>query len=113
MNPVIKYPEYRQPDMGTLNYSDGKCEGWNECIHEIKKLNPPSDEPGFQFSPVYLQWVKWRNINHPNAQPITNSQHRFVEWALREENAKMIASIGDMYTMFSQVRQYLKDGNRV
>lgn len=66
-----------------------------------------------QYSARYLQWVKWRSTRYPDAKPLTNSQHRFVEWALLEENAKMISMIGDMTTMFTHTREYLKNGNRV
>lgn len=61
------------------------------------------------MSKEYLEWVDWMKANKPDILPITNSQKRFVEWALKPENAKMILQIGDMGTMFLSVRAYLRD----
>ncbi len=60
------------------------------------------------YSKEYLQWVAWMKANKPEILPITNAQHKFVEWALLPENAKFVAMIGDMGTMFRSVREYLK-----
>lgn len=56
------------------------------------------------FSPEYLEFVKKTGV-----KDLTNNQAAFAEWALKEENAKMISAIGGMEKMFVTVRKYLKD----
>lgn len=57
------------------------------------------------FSEAYLELVKQANL-----PPLTNTQHKFAEWLLLEENAKVISQIGDLDTIFSSVRRWLKNG---
>jgi hypothetical protein len=57
------------------------------------------------FSQDYLEWVKQANL-----PPLTNTQHKFAEWLLLEENAKVISQIGDLDTIFSSVRRWVKNG---
>lgn len=57
------------------------------------------------FSQDYLEWV-----NQANLPPLTNTQHKFAEWLLFEDNAKIIAQIGDLDTIFISVRKWLKNG---
>lgn len=56
------------------------------------------------FSQDYLDWVK--QVNLP---PLTNTQHKFAEWLLLEENAKVISQIGDLDTIFLSVRRFVKN----
>jgi len=55
------------------------------------------------FSKDYLEWVKQSNL-----PPLTNTQQQFAEWLLREDNAKVISQIGDLDTIFSSVRKFVK-----
>lgn len=57
------------------------------------------------FSQDYLEWVRQANL-----PPLTNTQHKFAELLLLEENAKVISQIGDLDTIFSSVRRYVKNG---
>ena len=62
--------------------------------------------PGL-FSQDYLKWVKQANLN-----PLTNTQYKFAEWLLLEENAKVISQIGDLDIIFISVRRYLKNNKK-
>lgn len=56
------------------------------------------------FSEAYLEWVKQANFS-----PLTNTQHRFAEWLLQEDNAKVISQIGDLDKIFISVRRFVKN----
>lgn len=56
------------------------------------------------FSEAYLEWVKQANL-----PPLTNTQHRFAEWLLQEDNTKVISQIGDLDTIFLSVRRFVKN----
>lgn len=56
------------------------------------------------FSEEYLKWVKQANL-----PPLTNTQHEFAEWLLIKDNAKVIAQIGDLDTIFCSVRKHIKN----
>lgn len=58
----------------------------------------------YLLSEEYLEFASKMNVTD-----LTNSQVSFVEWALKKDNAKVIASIGDMESMFRLVRKYVKD----
>lgn len=58
----------------------------------------------------YLEWMKYEKEKDGNVFPLTNTQHRFVEWLLEHDNAKMIMQIGNLNDMFVSVRNHLKDG---
>lgn len=51
----------------------------------------------------YSEWV-----NQAKLQPLTNTQSKFAEWLLLEENAKIISQIGGLDEVFVSVRKYLK-----
>lgn len=55
------------------------------------------------FSEKYKQWVKQANI-----EPLTNTQQKFAEWLLLEENSKQISQIGNLDIIFKSIRQFLK-----
>ena len=57
------------------------------------------------FSQDYLEWVRQANL-----PPLTNTQHKFAEWLLLEENAKVISQISDLDTIFCSVRKWVKNG---
>lgn len=56
------------------------------------------------FSEDYLNWVRQSGITN-----LTNNQHRFAEFLLREENRKIIASVGSYSEIFESVRKWCKD----
>ena len=56
------------------------------------------------FSQDYLEWVKQANL-----PPLTNTQHRFAEWLLLEDNVKIISQIGELDIVFASVRKWLKN----
>lgn len=72
----------------------------NETIKNGSKVLLPA-----VFSQDYLEWVKQANL-----PPLTKTQHEFAEWLLLEDNAKVIAQIGDLDTIFISVRRYIKNG---
>jgi hypothetical protein len=55
------------------------------------------------YSEQYLEWAKQCNL-----PPLTNTQHAFAEWLLKQENAKQIAVIGDLDSIFISIRKFLK-----
>lgn len=62
-------------------------------------------KPG-QYSEAYLKWVKQAGL-----EPLTNNQHKFAEWLLLPENAKMVNMLGSMSPIFESVRKYLKENH--
>lgn len=79
----------------------------------LKKMNNEIKDEDLQvskgiakpmFSEAYLKWVKQANL-----PPLTNTQHRFAEWLLQEDNAKVISQIGDLDTIFLSVRRFVKN----
>lgn len=56
-----------------------------------------------QYSKEYLEWV-----NQANLPPLTNTQHRFAEWLLQKENAKVIGLMGGLNAIFISVRKFIK-----
>jgi len=64
-------------------------------------MNKPEDTI---FSSQYLKWVAQSNF-----PPLTNTQHKFVEWLLLKENAKVITQIGNLDTIFVSVRKWAKE----
>jgi hypothetical protein len=57
------------------------------------------------FSEEYKKWVGQSGMKN-----LTNTQHRFAEWLLQDDIAKVIAQIGDLDAIFISVRQYIKRG---
>jgi len=57
------------------------------------------------FSQDYLEWVKQANL-----PPLTNTQHKFAEWLLQEDNRKVISQIGGLDEIFISVRKWGKNG---
>lgn len=55
------------------------------------------------YSEKYLEWSKQCDL-----PPLTNTQHAFAEWLLKDENSKMVAMIGDLDSIFISVRKFLK-----
>lgn len=55
------------------------------------------------FSDLYLDWVRQSKVIG-----LTNTQYRFAEWLLEEDNAKQISQIGDLSCVFESVKWYLK-----
>ena len=55
------------------------------------------------FSEKYKKWVEQANL-----EPLTNTQHKFAEWLLLEENSKQISQIGNLDIIFKSIRQFLK-----
>ena len=55
------------------------------------------------FSEKYKRWVKQANL-----EPLTNTQQKFAEWLLLEENSKQISQIGNLDIIFKSIRQFLK-----
>lgn len=58
------------------------------------------------FSQDYLEWVKQANL-----PPLTNTQHKFAEWLLQEDNRKVISQIGGLDEIFISVREWVKNGS--
>lgn len=58
------------------------------------------------FSQDYLEWVKQANL-----PPLTNTQHKFAEWLLQEDNRKVISQIGGLDEIFISVRKWVKNGS--
>lgn len=54
-------------------------------------------------SKEYLKWVEQSGM-----APLTSMQHKFAEWLLLEDNAKMIRKVGDLEIVFKSIRKYLK-----
>jgi len=57
------------------------------------------------FSQDYLEWVKQANLHS-----LTNTQHKFAEWLLQEDNRKVISQIGGLDEIFISVRKWVKNG---
>ena len=62
------------------------------------------------ISKEYFEWVNKEKEKESNFLPLTNTQHRFIEWLLEYDNAKTIMQIGNLTDCFISVRQHLKDG---
>lgn len=92
-------------------YKDGNMsseEILSELEADIEALRQQSVSAGCGlevFSQDYLEWVKQANLS-----PLTNAQYKFAEWLLLKDNAKVIAQIGDLDTIFYSVRKWLKNG---
>ncbi len=56
------------------------------------------------FSKQYLQLVKDKNIRN-----LTNSQHRFVEFLLK--NHKIIGQIGSYQKLFKDTQEWIKNNH--
>lgn len=55
------------------------------------------------YSEEYLKWVKQANL-----PPLTNTQYRFAEWLLKEEQQEQMSKIGDLESIFKSIRKYVK-----
>jgi len=55
------------------------------------------------FTEKYKKWVEQANL-----EPLTNTQQKFAEWLLLEENSKQISQIGNLDIIFKSIRQFLK-----
>lgn len=55
------------------------------------------------FSEKYKKWVKQANL-----EPLTNTQQKFAEWLLLDENSKQISQIGNLDIIFKSIRKFLK-----
>lgn len=53
------------------------------------------------YTELYNEWVKQANLS-----PLTSKQHKFAEFLL--EHHKMIGLIGDMESVFTSVRKFIK-----
>jgi len=56
------------------------------------------------MSSKYLEWVKQAGL-----PPLTNTQKRFAEWLLLDENEKVIQQIGNLDVIFTSVRRFVKN----
>lgn len=56
------------------------------------------------FSKEYLDFIQKAN----KLEPLTNQQHKFAEWCLKEENAEIISQQSNS-VIFDAVRKYLKN----
>lgn len=59
---------------------------------------------GNAYSERYLEWVKQCKL-----PLLTNTQRKFAEWLLEEDNSKVIAQIGDLDSIFISVRKFIKN----
>lgn len=66
-----------------------------------KEKTPNAATP---YSERYLEWVKQCKL-----PLLTNTQRKFAEWLLQEENSKVIAQIGDLDSIFISVRKFIKN----
>lgn len=53
------------------------------------------------FSDDYKKWVNWSKKTN-----LTNNQHKFAEFLLKNE--VMVNTLGDMQTIFTSIREWLK-----
>jgi hypothetical protein len=60
------------------------------------------------FSNEYLKWVKESKLEN-----LTNTQHRFAEWLLQDQNVNVIGQIGDLDTIFTDVRRFIRHGGNI
>jgi site-specific DNA-methyltransferase (adenine-specific) len=64
------------------------------------------------FSKEFKKWLEYENEKSEKQKTkklsLTNTQHRFAEWLLLEENSKVISQIGNLNEIFFLVRTYLK-----
>jgi len=58
---------------------------------------------------LYREWIEWRIER--KEKPLTNTQAKFAAW-LCENAAEQIAVIGDLDSIFSSVRGFLKKTNK-
>ena len=72
-------------------------ENWLNTIPLPKYSNPAV------YSPKYLEWVEQAGL-----PPLTNTQHRFAEWLLLEDNAKFVGQVGDLNEIFISIRSFIK-----
>jgi hypothetical protein len=77
---------------------NSKAEPSTEASNIAKPLLPAV------FSQDYLEWVKQANLH-----PLTNTQHKFAEWLLQEDNRKVISQIGGLDEIFISVRKWVKN----
>lgn len=57
------------------------------------------------YSEEYLKWVQQAKL-----PALTNTQHRFAEWLLQEDNAKVLSQVGNLESIFESIRHYVRDG---
>jgi len=55
----------------------------------------------------YIEWVKQANL-----PPLTNTQYKFAQWLLQEENRKVISQIGNLDDIFISVRSWVKKSKK-
>lgn len=53
----------------------------------------------------YLEWV-----NQSGLPPLTNTEHHFANWLIDSQDE--IGKIGDLETIFSSVRKWVKSKNK-
>ena len=58
-------------------------------------------------SDQYMQWIKWMRDNEKSLIPLTNSQHRFVEFLL--ENDNITKQVGSFIHLFTDVRDFIRE----
>ena len=56
-----------------------------------------------EFSPRYLDYAKQSDL-----APLTNTQRRFAEWLLTDEGVEILGGIGDLDSVYTSVRKYIK-----
>lgn len=85
-----------------LNYKEQEAffnEGFNACLElELPKYSEPAT-----YSKKYIEWAQQSGL-----PPLTNTQHKFAEWLLREDTTKIISQIGDLSCIFESIKQFIK-----
>ena len=56
------------------------------------------------FSNDYKEWVKQSELIL-----LTNTQHKFAEWLLSDNNRDMMSQVGSLSKVFISVRKYLRN----
>jgi len=65
-------------------------------------MNIKSHKP---LSEKYLKWIK-----DTNQKSLTNTQSKFAEWLLEEDQIKKLMQMGDLNIVFTSIRDWLKKG---
>lgn len=52
--------------------------------------------------------IKYKE-KHKDFSGFTRTQYNFIMWLLEEENQKQITQIGDLDSLFSELRHFLKN----
>jgi len=86
--------------LGIYTTISGKKEFIDNVEKEIEKSQ-------FNCTEEYLKWIKGSGLSD-----LTNSQARFAEWLLEEENSKMLSQIGNYGEIFDSIYNHLNKNIR-